>query len=159
MADRLAGELDLAIVELRGLARRLLTPAALDNGVVAAVRGLAEIWPIRVTVHARSMNRHPPDVELAVYNCCLEALQNVADHGGSDASAVVRLVERRAGIHFVVSDNGIGFDPANTERGPGLTRIIDRAILAGGCATIRSAPGRGVRVSGLIPTKPAAHAA
>ncbi len=159
IADHLATELDLAILDLRQLARRFLAPTALENGIVPAVRALAEHWPIRVTVRARGLMRHPAEVELAVYNCCLEALQNVADHAGTGASVDVRLIERRAGIHFVVADDGVGFDPALTERGAGLARIVDRAVLAGGCAAIRTAPGRGVRVSGLIPAPETAHAA
>jgi signal transduction histidine kinase len=159
LATRLAADLDIAIEDLRQLARRFLTPAALGNGIAPALRALADNWRVPVTVRARGLERHPAAVELAVYNCCLEALQNVADHAGPAASVDVHIVERKGDIFFAVADDGVGFDPAATERGAGLARIVDRALLAGGCASIRTAPGRGVRVSGLIPGMEPARAA
>ena len=33
-------------------------------------------------IEANGVGRYPPELETAVYFCCLEALQNAAKHGG-----------------------------------------------------------------------------
>jgi signal transduction histidine kinase len=94
---------------------------------------------------------HAEGVELTVYFCCVEALQNAAKHAGPGASATVLLGEDRDGVHFSVEDDGVGFAPDDVEPGGGLTNLADRAASAGGTLRIESAPGRGTRVIGWLP--------
>jgi signal transduction histidine kinase len=104
-----------------------------------------------VDIRDAGLTRHAEGVELTVYFCCLEALQNAAKHAGPGASAVVRLGENREGIHFSVEDDGVGFDPEAVARSSGLTNLTDRAAAAGGTLRIESAAGRGTRIVGSIP--------
>ena len=53
---------------------------------------------------------------------------------------------------FEVSDDGAGFDPAAAHGGAGLTNLADRVAAVGGTLEVRSAPGRGTRVTGRIPS-------
>jgi signal transduction histidine kinase len=94
--------------------------------------------------------RHPPEVEAAVYFCCLEALQNAAKYA-PDASGTIRLWEEGATLCFEVADDGPGFDPATVTPGQGLTNILDRIAAVGGKAKWESALGQGTRVSGSVP--------
>jgi signal transduction histidine kinase len=75
----------------------------------------------------------------------------VAKHAGPGASAIVRLGEDDGRVHFTVTDDGSGFDPAATRRGAGLTNLADRVAAHEGTIEIDSGPGRGTRISGCAP--------
>jgi len=149
--NRLGHELDYAIEDVRNLARRFLTPFVVRNGLGAAIRAITRPWPMTVRVDDRGLSRHHPTTELAVYNMCLEALQNSLDHGGKGVSASVRIKDSGEGIWFSVVDDGVGFDQRTTQPGHGLSGMTDRAILAGGAISVRAAPAHGVTISGRIP--------
>jgi len=105
---------------------------------------------VPVTVDASGVGRYPPELEAAVYFCCLEALQNVAKYACATA---VRLRVRAAGacLQFEVTDDGLGFDPAVTGYGTGLQGMADRLEALGGSAAVRSRPGAGTTVTGTLP--------
>ena len=149
--NRLGRELDYAIEDVRNLARRFLTPFVVRNGLGTAVRAITRPWPMTVRVDDRGLSRHAPATELAVYNLCLEALQNSLDHGGKGVSAMVRIKDAADGIWFSVIDDGVGFDQHTTPPGHGLSGMTDRAILAGGTITVNASPAHGVTISGRIP--------
>jgi signal transduction histidine kinase len=54
-------------------------------------------------------------------------------------------------VSFVVEDDGAGFDPGAVERGAGLTNLADRLAAVGGTLQIDGGPGRGTRITGVIP--------
>ena len=149
--NRLGHELDHAIEDVRNLARRFLTPFVVRNGLGTAVRAVTRPWPIPVRVDDRGLSRHDPDTELAVYNLCLDALQNAMNHGGIGVSAGVRIKDSGDGIWFSVDDDGVGFDPQTRQPGHGLMGMTDRAILAGGTIKVQASPAHGVTISGRIP--------
>ena len=62
-----------------------------------------------------------------MYFCCVESLQNVARHAGSDARAEVRVIEHDAELHFEVVDDGVGFacEP-DLDLGSGLANMTER---------------------------------
>ena len=96
------------------------------------------------------MGRYPPELERAVYFCCLEALQNAAKHASTASTVSITLVDDGA-LRFAVRDDGIGFAAAETRSGQGLTSMRDRLAAVGGELTIESAPGKGTSVLGVIP--------
>ena len=149
--QRLGNELDDAIEDLRGVSRRFLNPYVVRSGVAPAIRSITSSWPIVVTVDDTGLGRHTPATNLAVYNCCLEALLNSREHGGSGVTVNVRLTDGDGTLAFTVIDDGIGFDPENTQPGAGLLGIADRAAICGGSATVASSLGGGVAVVGWIP--------
>jgi signal transduction histidine kinase len=151
MLDRLGGELDYAIEDVRNVARRFLTPFIVRNGLGSALRSITRTWPLTVRVDDRGLSRHDPATELTVYNVCLEALQNTLDHGGHGASAHVRIKDAADGIWFSIADDGVGFDLKAVQPANGLMGMRDRALLAGGTIHVDAAPSRGVTVSGRIP--------
>ena len=151
---RLGHELDAAIVDLRDLSRQFLSPFVTRNGVGPAIGAATRNWPIDVQVTDAGVGRHPADAEVAVYNCCMEALRNTLEHAGQYVRVRVRLYEAAGALMFEVSDNGVGFDPATTQPGVGLTTMADRALLRGGSLRVSSSPGRGVVVVGTIPDWP-----
>ena len=86
-----------------------------------------------------------------MYFCCLEALQNAARHAGDGARVTVRAWREQHAVCFEVVDDGAGFNPSEKQHGAGLTTMTDRLGGVGGRLMICSEPGRGARVSGLIP--------
>ena len=131
-------------------------PALLDaDGLVVAVRDVAERSPVPVTVEANDLPRYPRTVEAAVYFTVLEALQNTAKYAGATSvSVVVRPTSGR--LEFEVRDDGCGFDPglAASDGRSGLAGMADRLDTLGGSVRIESEPGAGTCVVGQVPTQP-----
>jgi signal transduction histidine kinase len=103
-----------------------------------------------VTVDPNGIGRYPAETEATAYFCVLEALQNAAKYAEA-SSAVVRLGRDDGHLMFSVTDDGRGFDPATTRPGSGLQNMADRLEALGGSLQVRSTPGQGTTVSGLIP--------
>jgi len=139
-----------ALEDLRDLARGIYPPLLSDQGLAAALKAQARKSPIAVTVESDGVGRYPPEVEAAVYFCCLEALQNVAKYSGA-ASARISLSEAHGYLSFEVRDDGIGFDATTTPRGSGLTNMADRLEALGGHIEVRSVPAEGTVVAGRVP--------
>jgi signal transduction histidine kinase len=119
-----------------GLYPRLLT----ESGPVVALRSAVSIGPIPVTLTATEVPRCSPEVEAAVYFCCLEAVQNAGKH--SSASSIT--IDIHGGpdigsIEFIVHDDGRGFTVSRVP-GNGLANIRDRIESLQGTVTITSIP-------------------
>jgi signal transduction histidine kinase len=84
-------DVELAVDELRALARGVYPAALRDRGVAAAVRSLATSAPIPVGVIDNGIGRCSALVEAAVYFCVSEAVQNAIKHAGPDARVTVVL--------------------------------------------------------------------
>ncbi len=140
-----------ALDGVRELAEGIYPPLLLDRGLADALKGAARQVAIPVHVDAAMSDRHSPDVDSAVYFCCLEALENAARHAGAGARVTVRVWEAQDVLHFEVEDDGAGFDQATGRPGRGLTAIGDRLGGLDGHLAISSEPGAGTRVSGEIP--------
>jgi signal transduction histidine kinase len=152
--ERLGADLEEAIDDLRSVARGLYPQLLARYGVAEALASMTDGGPLIVDIRDEGLRRHAEGVELTVYFCCLEALQNAAKHAGPGATAVVRLAEDRDSVRFSVEDDGAGFDHDAVDPKGGLTNLADRAAAAGGALRIDSAPGRGTRIVGQIPFQP-----
>lgn len=141
-----------ALETLRDLARGIYPPLLAEKGLVAALEAQARKAALPVVVAADGIERYPQEVEAAVYFCSLEGLQNVAKY--AEASRVtVRLLDADGWLTFLVTDDGVGFDPALASSGTGLQGIADRLAALGGILEIRSQPGEGSTLQGRVPTK------
>jgi signal transduction histidine kinase len=139
-----------ALEDLRDLARGIYPPLLADSGLTAALEAQARKSPVPVDVHANGVGRYPREVESAVYFCTLEALNNVAKYADA-SSARVRLRQSDGHLEFEITDDGRGFDAAETVAGTGLQGMADRLDAIGGRLDVRSAPGRGTTVTGRVP--------
>jgi signal transduction histidine kinase len=149
--EELAAETAAAASELRAVAHGIYPPLLHDAGVAPALRAAAGRSPIRVRMIDRGVGRAGAGVELAVYYCALEALQNAAKHAGADAQALVTLARTQGELVFEVRDDGRGFEPGRNGDGIGLVSMRDRIGAVGGRLEIRSAPGAGTSVRGTVP--------
>jgi signal transduction histidine kinase len=154
----------LALNEVRRLARGL-RPVALDHlGLGPALELYAENFsrthgsPVEVRMSGLDGERLPADVEITAYRIVQEALTNVARH--AHARHVQVVVERRpSALHLAIRDDGCGFDAAEVCRAPaegmrlGLSGMEERAALLGGTFAIDSKPGRGAKVTAMLPCR------
>ena len=144
-------ELDRALAQLRDLAHGIYPTSLENDGLPGALRDAVERAAIPTTLEFDGTSRYPPELEAAIYFCCLEALQNASKHGGENATATVRLGEHDGALAFAVTDTGPGFDVTSATTSTGLQNMTDRIGALGGDLTITSSPGQGTRVTGTIP--------
>ncbi len=150
LLDQIAEEVKRTIQELRELAHGIYPPLLADSGLGEALRAAAGRSPLPVQVADQEIGRYSPEVEAAVYFCCLEALQNAAKHA-PDASVKVRIWAESGGLLFSVTDNGPGFDAERARKGHGFVNMADRLGAIGGTVRWQSEPGRGAQIRGSIP--------
>jgi signal transduction histidine kinase len=149
----LEGDVDATIDEVRAFAHGVYPALLAETGLSDALRAAARAAGLPTTVRAHELPRYPPEVEMAVYFSCSEALQNAAKHAHG-ATGVTISVWQEHELQFEVCDDGSGFDIQATREGIGLTNLHDRLATVGGSIRIESAPGEGTCVSGSIPLRP-----
>ena len=140
-------ELQLAVNELRELARGVHPAILTEEGLAAALESLTSRMALPVSLDA-SEERLPPQVEATAYFVVCEALANVVKHAGASKAAVA--AHHRNGVLVVeVEDDGIG--GARADDGSGLRGLMDRVEALGGRLYVESPNGSGTRVVGEIP--------
>jgi signal transduction histidine kinase len=149
--EGVATAVDETLQELRDLAHGIYPPLLADKGLPDALASAARRAVLPVAVLADGVGRYGPEAEATVYFCCLEALQNAGKYAGEGASATVEVREEESGLVFVVTDDGAGFDVRGRDMGAGFANMHDRLGALGGTLRIESAPGRGTRVTGVVP--------
>ena len=167
LGERLANLRQLtqgAQAEMRALIFELRPEALREEGLAAAIRKQAEGMSARTEIAvdlrlpARRL-RLPPDVEEQVYRLVQEGLANVAKHSRAQR-ALVRLRQRRGERRELVvelSDDGVGFDPSESQPGHlGLMTMTQRVEQLGGALLVDSRPGHGTRISATVPLPGAA---
>jgi signal transduction histidine kinase len=147
-------ELQTALDELRDLAHGIYPQLLSDSGLAEALSAAAARAPLSCHLESEGIGRYRPDVEAAVYFCCLEALQNAVKHAGRRARVSLSLRETEGRLGFAVADDGGGFDPRRVDGGIGLTSMRDRLGAIGGQLEIESTPGQGAEVRGSVPLAP-----
>jgi signal transduction histidine kinase len=141
-------ELQVAVSELRELARGVHPAILTEEGLPGALESLASRTPLDVRVEGGLDERLPPEIEAAGYFLACEALANAVKH--ADASHVKISAVRQDGklVLEVVDDGRGGADPS---AGSGLRGLADRLEAHGGRLVVMPAAGGGTRVIGEIP--------
>jgi signal transduction histidine kinase len=154
LMNQLQDDVKSAIEELRALAHGIYPPLLSSSGLGEAMTAAARRAPLPTEVTADGVGRYAPEIEAAVYFCCLEALQNAAKHGGPGVSARVQIREEAGALLFEVCDDGTGFESGGHGDGAGLTNMRDRLGAVGGTLRVDSGAGRGTRIEGVVPVTP-----
>jgi signal transduction histidine kinase len=143
--------LDLARGSLADVfSRERLRAQGIAAGLAEAGR-LAERAGVRVTVEV-DVEGLDPEVEAAVYFCCVEGLQNVVKHSGA-RHAWVRVASDGAATTFEIEDDGRGPDA-----GAGTVKLADRLAALGGTVELLPRPTGGAVLRGSVPTRAPAPA-
>jgi signal transduction histidine kinase len=146
--SRAQDEIEQAIGELRELARGIHPTLLRDEGLEAAVAGLARRTPLPVTVTGSAPVPIPDTVQLAAYFVVAEALTNVAKHA-SATEAWVWLEQDARSLIVAVRDNGAG--GARIDGGTGLSGLRDRLDALDARLSIESRDGEGTLVRAEFP--------
>lgn len=144
-------QMDDVLQKLRQLARGIYPSLLNECGLRESLRAAARSSPLAVSVRAPGIGRYPEEIEVAVYFCCLEALQNVVKHAGPDATAIVSLSREGPWLCFEVHDTGVGFDPNEVGLASGVVNMRDRIDAVGGVLEVTGRRGRGTSVRGRVP--------
>jgi signal transduction histidine kinase len=151
LIKQLQDDVASAIEELRSLAHGIYPPLLSSAGLGVAMSAASRRAPLPASVEADGVGRYAPEIEAAVYFCCLEALQNAAKHAGAEASARIRIWEDAGGLLFEVSDDGPGFETRGDAEGAGFTNMRDRLGAVGGTLRVESDGAHGTRIQGVVP--------
>jgi len=123
-----------------------------DPSFAAFVHEMVERWhlPARVTIEG-DIDAVPATVLEAAHGVVGEALANAAKHSGSK-DVTVRVVAGSEALRIEVTDRGHGM-AAVTDDDPhfGLRLLHTRVHEIGGSIEVESTPGRGVRVTAVLP--------
>lgn len=149
-------EIEQALIELREISHGIYPTALARSGLSRAFNLLADRYP-GLTVSEAMVRRFSPEVELAVYYCGLEAVQNAAKHAGPEARTWIRLYVNAGQLHLEVRDNGQGFEVDRAREGVGLQNMRDRLGAVGGRVEVISNPGSGTLLTASTPITPQPH--
>jgi signal transduction histidine kinase len=142
-------ELQVAVEELRELARGLHPAVLTEEGLGGALESLAARTSVPVRVESAPAERLPAEIEAAAYFVACEAIANAVKH--AHASQIRVSAERLNGrLVIEVEDDGVGGAHENGS-GSGLRGLLDRVEAHGGTLRIESEPGDGTRVIGELP--------
>jgi signal transduction histidine kinase len=141
-------ELQLAVEELRELARGVHPAVLTEEGLGPALESLAGRTPVRVEIESTPDERLPAEIEAAAYFVACEAIANAVKH--AQATTIRVSASRRNGTLVIeVEDDGIG--GARENGGSGIRGLVDRVEAHGGTLRVDSEPGHGTRVVGELP--------
>jgi signal transduction histidine kinase len=153
--------IDVVSEDLRSLSHRLV-PRTLDEfGLHSAFYTLisklneSKKVPIEFYTNIKSELRFDNDIELTIYRCAQELLNNAMKYARA-SHILVQIILHSESIVLMVEDDGVGFDKINlpeNHRGIGLTNVETRVKLLEGEYNLDSIKGRGTAVSIEIPLK------
>jgi signal transduction histidine kinase len=150
-----------ALEKVRLLAMDLRPPQLDQLGLGDALEWLAQrqsaVCGVPIICELGGFEARPPSpVESACYRIVQEALNNAARHAAA-SRVTIEVESDGTSTRLVVNDDGVGFDvDAARVRvvrtgSMGLIGMEERAQLAGGRLTVRSAPRQGTTVSATFP--------
>lgn len=148
---------DSTIATLRRMASELRPRTLDDLGLLAALESQAQEFESRTGIRCIVAVPKDPvmldaDRSTAIFRIFQESLTNVARH--AHATRVEAHFEKDDNrLIFQVSDNGIGFDPAEVKarKSLGLVGMQERALMLNGNFKIEGVPGTGTTMTLSIP--------
>lgn len=161
--DDLAHKLRESITEIRNVCYNLNPPAFLDDkdfeiALIEMCHNFEQKSGIKCTIYFDGENLFENTSEnekLNIYRIATEALENVHKHSLAENATVNFRRNKKKGLAFFISDDGIGFDAEKTlmqfsklqsDRHFGLNGIIQRAKIIGGKAEIFAEPDDGCTI-------------
>jgi len=131
------GMLDQSIQELRRVAHHMMPESLLRYGLKASLSDFCTALPNADFHYFGDETRLPEKVEIMIYRCIHELVNNALKH--AQATHInVQLVQEEDRISFTVQDDGIGFDQEKVSEGMGLKNVRQRVAAFQGKMSIYS---------------------
>jgi PAS domain S-box-containing protein len=145
---------EAGLAEMRALIFELRPESLETEGLVAALEKQTAATRARYGIAVAADLPAEPELPLpakeALYRIAQEAMHNTVKH--ARASRIELILVVRDGVHLLVRDDGVGFDPDGSFPGHlGLHSMRERIERLGGTLSIESARGSGTTVSALLP--------
>jgi PAS domain S-box-containing protein len=145
------------VMDIRALSNRLHSSELELLGLAAAAaifcRQLSGQKNIEIDFASEGVPKElSPEVSLCVFRVLQEALQTAVSHSGSRRFQVSLTGEANE-LHLAVRDLGIGFDPEDAQKGPGLSLAImsERLKMVDGTLWIDSQREGGTTIRARVP--------
>ena len=152
-----------ALREMRLLIFELHRPALGQGGLVEALQARLDAVERRGGMHAELLvegsEQISQPVQAELYNIAQEALNNALKHAHAN-SVVIHLRFGENATDMDISDDGVGFEPAEVQKkgGFGIPGMQERSQQIGGTLRIKSVQGKGTTVIVHIPVNATEHA-
>jgi signal transduction histidine kinase len=149
--QKVLGQLDGSVRELRHIAHNLMPESLIRSGLEVALRDLCESLGnqhTKVELQMMNIGDIPKQTQLIIYRIIQELLANVLKH--ARASEVFVQCSQSENIFYItVEDDGVGIDKEISDRskGIGLENIRRRVEYLKGQLEIDSAPGKGTIIN------------
>jgi signal transduction histidine kinase len=150
--------LEQALEELRRVSIELRPPSLDKAGLLAGLNTYSQVFTstfgieVNIEVYG-SIQRFPPEVEIALFRICQEALFNAAKYADTERVNVL-FTWKTDNLTIVIEDFGKGFDVDLIMRNGtalGLAAIKQRIELLNGYFTLHSRLGEGTMVKVTVP--------
>jgi PAS domain S-box-containing protein len=141
-----------AIEELRTLSHSLIAPSLDQLELQQALGKIIDITTktTQIKIHSNITNLDESlmsnKMRLAIYRIVQEQFNNILKYAQAN-NIYITMTHKSGELLLVISDDGIGFDPALSSNGVGLINIKTRASLFNGEVTIKSTIGKGTELS------------
>jgi len=146
---------EAGLSEMRALIFEL-RPELLENeGLTVALKSQAASIQARHNLDVELDLCAEPDIAMetkeALYRIAREALHNIVKHARA-SRVTLRLMCCEGDVSLEISDDGVGFDPADSFPGHlGLRSMRERAARVNGSFALSSAPGQGAHLTVSVP--------
>jgi two-component system CheB/CheR fusion protein len=144
--------------DVRAISHRLHPAILKDLGLSLALRAMVHEFREREHMPATYSESNVPEnlpqpLATALYRIAQEALRNITKHAG-ETHVKVSLMCKNGNVRMHVRDFGAGFDQDSDDyptKGLGLVSMEERARIAGGAFSVKSALGEGTTILVEIP--------
>ena len=149
--EKLSGILD----DFRHMTHEL-HPRHLDTVTLACsmrtyLKEFQEYTNLHVDFEDQNMLGHlPMPITICLYRLLQESLGNIRKHAKAK-HVTIKLSGGPNVIELLVSDDGSGFNPADSKKGLGMISMQERVRPLRGHISVTSAPGKGTRLAVKIP--------
>lgn len=142
--------------EMRRVAHHIMPAELQQKGLITSLSNFAISVPgahfhyYSTDASEQSSVRFPNEIELVLYRCAYELVNNAIKHSSADRIDI-QLMTEDSQVVLTISDNGQGFDQKQETNGIGLENIRNRISQYNGNMNIISNPGTGTEINITFP--------